>query len=422
MNKYFHSVVLEEEKCKGCTHCMRKCPMEAIRVRDKRAIIIKERCIDCGECIIVCPYHAQNAITDDLSRLQDFEMNIAILSTTMYGQFTDNIDMNKVYQGIKNMGFDYVYDEGIAADISSIILRNIIEKEKIPKPIISSMCPAILRIIQVRFPTLLKNIVNIESPMEIAARLAKREIMKKNNIKEDNIGVFYLTPCPAKVTSIKQPIGIEKSELTGAISIKKIYGDIVSNTKHITDYDKFNKGSHLGIGWSSVGGQSKAIGIKNYISADGIDNVIDVLEEIELGKLNNIDFFEGYACIGGCVGGPLNVENPFIASSRIRKISNNEEYKSKVKDSYAMDLYKTKAVCWTNELKPKEIMQLDDDFETAVKKIEKLKYILDILPGLDCGSCGAPSCRALAEDIVRGYANIYDCMFMNDNNNDNEGG
>ena len=32
-------------------------------------------------------------------------------------------------------------------------------------------------------------------------------------------------------------------------------------------------------------------------------------------------------------------------------------------------------------------------------------------PGLDCGTCGAPTCRALAEDIVRGYASVDDCIF-----------
>lgn len=32
-------------------------------------------------------------------------------------------------------------------------------------------------------------------------------------------------------------------------------------------------------------------------------------------------------------------------------------------------------------------------------------------PGLDCGSCGAPTCKALAEDIVRGNACETDCVY-----------
>ena len=57
MNTYFHSVRLDEEKCMGCTNCIKRCPTQAIRVRSGKAHIISERCIDCGECIRVCPHH-----------------------------------------------------------------------------------------------------------------------------------------------------------------------------------------------------------------------------------------------------------------------------------------------------------------------------------------------------------------------------
>ena len=32
--------------------------------------------------------------------------------------------------------------------------------------------------------------------------------------------------------------------------------------------------------------------------------------------------------------------------------------------------------------------------------------------GLDCGSCGAPTCAALAEDVVRGKAAVNDCTVL----------
>ena len=44
--KFFHSVRLDKEKCKGCTNCLKRCPTEAIRVRGGLAHIINERCID----------------------------------------------------------------------------------------------------------------------------------------------------------------------------------------------------------------------------------------------------------------------------------------------------------------------------------------------------------------------------------------
>ncbi len=411
MNKYFHSVVLDEEKCNGCTNCLKRCPIEAIRVKNKKAIIIEERCIDCGECIRVCPYHAQKSITSSIEMLKDFEFNIAIFPMSLYGQFSVDTNMDKVFQAIMDLGFDYIYDEARAADIVTEVLKNMLKEDKLPRPIISSLCPAILRLIQVRFPSLIDNIARVESPMEIAARVAKNEIMKRNNLSSDKVGVFFITQCPAKVTSIVNPIGIKESYLDGAISIESIYGDIVKKANQAKDDVKFSKGSPEGIGWARVGGQSYAIGVDNYLAVDGIENVIKVLEEIELGKLNNVDFFEGLACIGGCVGGPLNVENPFIAKSRIRKLSQNKGSSEKISKEYIDDLYNEGSIWWTEKIYPKSIMTLDSNIRKAMEKIERIKEIAKILPGLDCGSCGSPTCNALAEDIVQGHGKIYDCIF-----------
>lgn len=239
MKDYFHSVVLDESKCNGCTNCMRKCPTEAIRIRDKKAVITKDRCIDCGECIRVCPYHAQNAIADELDVLKNYKYNIAISPMSLYGQFSIDTDMNKVFSGIKALGFDYVIDEGYAADVLTVVIRDMLENNNLNRPVISSLCPTILRIIQVRFPSLIDNIITVESPMEVAARIARTKIMKEKGLDFKDIGVFYLSQCPAKVTSIKRPIGIKESYLNGAFSIKSIYGDIVKHAKKLKKMKSF---------------------------------------------------------------------------------------------------------------------------------------------------------------------------------------
>jgi len=321
MKDYWHSVTLQSELCNGCTNCLRRCPTEAIRIRNGKAKIIKERCIDCGECIKVCPYHAKKALANDLDMLNDYKFKIALVSLPLYGQFPLDKDINRFFNCFYNIGFDYVYDVAYAADILSLLQEDLVRSNSKTKPLIATLCPAIIRLIQIRFPSLIDNIIPFESPMEIAARLAKQEVMDKYNLKLDEIGVFYFTQCPAKITSIKKPLGIKKSYVDGAIPIETIYSKLLKLYKEVDDEKKIQKSSGKGIGWARVGGQSFAIGIDNYLAVDGIENVIKVLEEIELGKLNNIDFFEGYACTTGCVGGPLNVENPFIAKSRIRKIS-----------------------------------------------------------------------------------------------------
>lgn len=408
MRDYWHSVTLESEKCNGCTICLRRCPTEAIRIKNSKARIIKERCIDCGECIRVCPYHAKKAFADDLKSIENYKYKVALVSLPLYGQFTLDKDMNRIFNCFYELGFDMVYDVAYAADILSALQEDILKKQK-TKPLIATLCPAITRLIQIRFPSLIDHIMQIESPMEIAARLAKQKVIKELGLSLSDIGVFYITQCPAKITSIKNPIGIRESYVDGAIPIEAIYTKLLKIYDDIEVNNEIQKASSKGISWASVGGQSSALGLVNYLAVDGIENVIKVLEEIELGKLNNVDFFEGYACVTGCVGGPLNVENPFIAKNRIRqraKYHGNIDYEK----SQILNEIEEIQVYLTEEIKPSGILKLDSDIQKAIEKMDLIDKIYKKLPGIDCGSCGSPTCRSMAEDVVRGKASLEDCI------------
>ncbi|MDR0596677.1 MAG: 4Fe-4S binding protein, partial [Clostridiales Family XIII bacterium] len=72
-NTIHHSVTLDSDKCKGCVTCVKRCPTEAIRVRNGKASIIGEYCIDCGECIRVCPHHAKHAGYDSLEVINSYK-------------------------------------------------------------------------------------------------------------------------------------------------------------------------------------------------------------------------------------------------------------------------------------------------------------------------------------------------------------
>ncbi len=410
--KYFHSVVLQEDRCIGCTSCLRVCPTEAIRLRDGKARIIGEKCIDCGECIRICPNHAKNAITDKLSILQNFQYKIAIPSLVLYGQFPSKVRINSMLTALKGIGFDDVYEAATGTEIiTEVIKRRILNNGSFGRPLINSSCPAILRLIQIRFPDLLPNVVNIETPIEITARIAKTEAAKKTGLDISQIGVVFISPCTARVTSIRNPLGIENSYIDAAISMKDIYGDIVRNLNSI-DEENIVSSTSESMEWPIIGGQSKALGLDNYIAVDGINQVIKVLEEIDTGRLEGLDFFEGMACIGGCIGGPLTIENPFIAKCKMQSLA-TELPKSKITEekvkSY-LEMYDNGFISSTESIEPRTIMKLDKDISKSMKKIEMINEILKYLPGLDCGVCGAPTCRAFAEDIVKGENQKSICL------------
>lgn len=410
--KHFHSVVLNDSNCVGCTSCLKICPTEAIRLREGKARIIGEKCIDCGECIRICPNHAKSAVTDTLDILKKFKYTIAIPSLILYGQFPGKVGINEMLSAVKAIGFDEVFEASVGTEIITNVLKNHILKDPNRKrPIINSTCPAILRLIQIRFPELLDNIADIETPIEIAARIAKTEAVRKTGLNMEEIGVIFISPCTARMTSVTNPLGIEKSYVDGVLSMKAIYGEVLRNigSSHEEIITQSTSESLL---WPIIGGQGEPLGIENYLAVDGIQEVIKVLEEIEMDKLEGLEFFEGMACIGGCAGGPLAIENSFIAKSRMKALAkelpgsstSEEEIKKQI------EMYENGFIRLTEPIEPKAIMRLDDDIVKSMQKMEMIKEMMKYLPGIDCGVCGAPTCRAFAEDIVKGKSQKSICI------------
>ncbi|WAM35118.1 [Fe-Fe] hydrogenase large subunit C-terminal domain-containing protein [Caldicellulosiruptor acetigenus] len=414
--KNLHSIMLDKEKCKGCTNCIKRCPTEAIRVRNSKARIIDQRCIDCGECIRTCPYHAKYAITDSLEEINKFQYKIALPAPSFYAQFEVD-DVNKLLYALLELGFDDVFEVAKAAEIVTYFTKQFILSEKNKKPIISSACPAVVRLIQTKFPDLIENILPIASPMEVAAYIAKKKIQREKGIEEDKIGAFFISPCAAKMTYVNSPLGFERSYVDGVIAIKDVYGLVRSKLREIKDIKPLSIASGKGIGWAASGGESLALEIEEYVNVDGIHNVAKVLEEIENGRLKDIVYFEGLACSGGCVGGPLAVENPYVAKNRIKRLSSKLKDKEESLSAWTEEIInsfslKLEDVLFEKELETNPVLELDSDIERAMEKFEKVNNILSMLPGLDCGACGSPTCKTLAEDIVRGFANDTDCIFI----------
>ena len=223
MDRFFHSVMLDSSKCMGCTNCIKRCPTEAIRVREGKACIIPERCIDCGECIRVCPHHAKKASYDPLDSIHSFSYVIALPAPSLYGQFNNLDDIDIVLNGLRDLGFDEVFEVSRAAELVSEATRKLMKEGKLKLPVISSACPAVVRLIRVRFPDLCSHVLPIASPMEVAARLAKKAAMEKTGLSKERIGVFFITPCPAKVTDSRVPVNFAASEVDGAIAISEIF-------------------------------------------------------------------------------------------------------------------------------------------------------------------------------------------------------
>lgn len=414
MHEYRHSVSLILDKCKGCTNCLKRCPTEAIRIRFGHAVIKSERCIDCGECIRICPYHAKQALFDQFEILNEFKYRIVLPAPTLYGQFDNLDDLDYVLTGLLDCGFDSVFEVARAAELVSEYTRRYLHGKDIVKPVISSACPAVVRLISARFPSLCKNVLPLLPPVELAARLAKKEAMEAHpELKEEEIGAFFISPCPAKVSYVRNPIGVEKTAIDGALSMSDVYFRLISAMKKIKTPKSLSKTGIIGISWAGTGGESSALFNDKYLAADGIENVIKVLDEIENEHISGLEFIELNACNGGCVGGALTVENPYIAKARLQNIRRYLPV-SRNHISNAVNISEDTSVpdeyLWNVPLDYSPVFELSANADEAVRKMTEIEKLHPKFPNLDCGSCGAPSCRALAEDIVNNEAEETDCI------------
>ena len=413
-----HSVRLNRSLCVGCTNCIKRCPTEAIRVRNGKAQIAEARCIDCGECIRACPHHAKSASMDAFSSLDQYTYKVALAAPSLYAQFGAPATRTMVLAALANIGFDDVFEVAVGAEIFSRHAAKLLRQAQAEdrRPLISSACPVVVRLIQMKYPGLIENLLPLDAPMEITAKLAREKAQKTTGLPDNQIGIFFISPCPAKKTAVGNPIGRKNSHVDGVIAISDAYPLILARLEKLTDsqVDAFAKKSlagSSGVRWGYSGGEALSLHTERYLAVDGIHNVIAILEEVENERLKDIDFIEANSCTGGCIGGPLTVANRFSGKSRQRSYIADARSLSK---NHPEAIFPADGVAiepWDMQLKPNNALKLDDDIARALDKYEQMEQITASLPGLDCGACGAPDCQALAEDIVRGEATETDCIF-----------
>ncbi len=400
MHEYKHSVLLDENKCTGCTTCLKHCPTEAIRIKNGKAVINPERCIDCGECIRNCPHKAKRAVCSKLVDMERFKWKIALPAPSLYGQFDNLEDVNYVLDGLIKIGFDDVFEVAKAAELVTAYTRLYLKTDGVKKPAISSACPVIVRLISLRFPSLLDHVIHMLPPMEVAARLAKEKAMAEHpELSPDEIGVCFISPCPSKASYAKNGFASYKSYVDEVVSISDVYFSLISKMRKDDIVPERLESGMLGMGWAKSGGEATALFNSDYLAADGIENVIHVLDQVETGNIPPLEFIELNACPSGCVGGVLTIQNPFIAKARLQSIRRYLPVSQNKPDRDASD-YIPASYLFEELPEYSPISRLGSTIAESMRMMADIQKIKGDLPGIDCGACGAPTCKAFAEDIV----------------------
>ncbi len=406
------SVSLKKDKCVGCTICVRRCPTQAIRVRDGKAHISTDLCTDCGMCMHLCTHGAKVSETRTLDEIlaDSYAFKVALVPPSFFCQFDNTRDVNRILTGLKTAGFDDVFCVPLGAEeITRRTAEYIKEHPPAGGPWISSACPVTVRLIAARYPALIDNILPIISPMEMAARMAREYF---GEMGHNDTGIYFISPCPAKSTEVHYPLTVKKSAVTDTVSMSEVYMKIRPFVGKITEEEvaTYMAGGAPGLSWAHIGGESDCLALPDSLAVDGIESVLKILDDVENGNIEKLDFLEINACIEGCVGGSMAVENPFNAGARMSKVMRENVFCKTVKELEERDFSHIDAMM-EKSIEEVPAMPLDPDFSKAMEKMKMRDEFYETLPKLDCASCGAPDCMAFAQEVVLGTMQPEECIF-----------
>ena len=425
MTGYKHSVSLDVSRCKGCITCLKRCPTEAIRIRDGHAVIDADRCIDCGQCIMLCPHKAKKAGNDALRDIPfKNKYVIALPPPSLYGQFQNLEDVDYMLQGLLDLGFSHVFEVARAAELVTEYTRLYLKRKDIVRPIISSACPVVTRLIQLRFPYLCDNLIPILSPMDIAGRMAKDQAKARHpELSDDDIVTVFITPCTGKTSYVKNGFAGDKNSIDYVVSMSDVYFELLGVMKKEKTPIPVSRTGMIGMSWAVSSGEASSLLNDSYLAVDGIENVIKVLDELETGNYPFLNFIELNACSSGCVGGVLTVENPYLAKV---KIQNLKRYLPVMQSRYSEDVVSSLPDLFGTKRfeEPVSKGKSGEDRLQAFSLMKKSQEIYSLLPEFDCGACGSPTCTAFSEDVAKGLVDISLCPMLTrkQKNIENSGG
>src|SRR6056297_1072231 len=417
---FHHALKIQEDICIGCAHCMNVCPTGALRVINGKARLLAERCVDCGECYRACPVSAITVEQDDFSRVFDFKHSVVLIPEILFGQFPEDVDRNLIKDSLEQIGFSEVVEIEHAAAILKDTTRDYLHRSEQERPLISAFCPAVVRLIQVKFPALVDHVILQKPPLDITAMYYRKKL-EDDGIHPDDIGIFYVTQCAAKIAAIKSPVGETHSYIDGVINLDYLYNKVYSTIKTKKEpigqvHDSRDQDlSPEGVLWSLTHGEADRVEGR-CLAIDGIHNVMEFLEKVENDEMGGVDFLELRACDESCAGGILNPANRFLTVERLRNKAREQEQRGDKTSASETGITGYRQFLRENlalkPVVPRSIMKLDEDMTRALNKMRRVKDLMNTLPGVDCGVCGAPSCSALAEDIVNNKGSLRDCIFI----------
>lgn len=418
-----HYITFNSDICTGCADCIKACPTKAIRLYGDNPTCLTDNCIRCGECIRVCPAGAISTTTYELEALQENKVSVTLVSPVLYSQFK-GVTPNDILFAVKKIGFHHAMDFSYHIERFLYAAEDYIAENRItgksPWPLISPVCPVVIRLIAYQFPNLLPHIIPIMRPISLLAKEARANISREYRIKKDAVILYHLTPCPARMVPTRSSFAHENALVDRIMGIKDVYAQIIGELNRMKktgveaalEEAKTLKISGNCLLWGISGGEIAGINSDKTLAVSGLRETITYLEKIELGLFKDIEYIEFRTCPEGCVGGALNAVDKYIAKNTVLKMLRKFGLERLMPRDKAILLNQNGR--GLSDTTPDELQRILGGYKDhiSIEQLKEIEKTLELIQGRDCAACGAPDCRTFAEDVVLGRTRLNDCIML----------
>ena len=384
---------LKKSNCKNCYKCIRHCPVKSIRISANQAHIVPEECILCGQCFVVCPQGAKE-IADNTEKAEVL-LNSGKVIASLAPSFTANYDgagIEAMEKALKQLGFYAAEETAIGATIVKKEYDRLLQEGE-QDVIISSCCHSINLLIEKYFPSALRYLAKVISPMQAHCMDIKKRYPDAKTI--------FIGPCVSKKDEADRYPGPVDCVLTFE-ELSSLMRKRGVSLEQRTREDNSKGRARL---FPTTGGILKSMFLPrkdySYLALDGTEDCIAALREIEKGNLRNC-FIEMSACRGSCVGGPVMEKyhcSPVSNYNQVASYAKSEDFD--VAPVSPEEIYREHDFIGTSRAMPTQ-----SEIEAILKKIGKLKPEDE----LNCGSCGYNTCREKAIAVYQGKADLNMCL------------
>ena len=381
----------KKSNCKNCYKCIRNCPVKSIRFSENQANIIHEECVLCGHCVLGCPQNAKE-IRNDLDSakkiLNSGKPVYASIAPSFIANY-DNVTIKSIEEALIKLGFAGVEETAVGATIVKKQYENII-LNKTQDVIISSCCPSINMLIQKHYAEALQYLAPVMSPMHIHCKDLKRRYPDSKTI--------FIGPCIAKKAEAAP------NDVDCALTFEELSEWLASERVNFNYAEEKNDNTRARL-FPTTGGILRTMPDRDpsyaYIAVDGIENSINVIEDIIKGNISKC-FIEMSACTGSCIGGPA-MDKAHRAPVRDYVAVNSY---AGIGDYPVYDYKSTQVSKKYQSMAALKINISDSAIEDVLRQMGKTKPEHE----LNCGSCGYHTCREKALAVIYGKATITMCL------------